>query len=209
MNFYDNYYNVAQKIRSKSARQEFYAAVIEYYYTGVEPTFKYESAEVGFTSVLISLDKSRQNKANRSKTKHEGNANENGTNEEEIKNSSDEDIFLSSISSNLLSSEEVPMEETSFPIECLKAFNDVFGTTYSTLPSNAAHTLVRMEGRYSIEEVRQMLIHRKGLWENTKWSAGLTPKKLFGSDDFESYMIQSKREEASHDNYDVGECIEI
>ena len=39
MNFLDGYFKTGDKMRSKRARQEFYAAIIEFYYKGVEPEF--------------------------------------------------------------------------------------------------------------------------------------------------------------------------
>lgn len=200
MNFYDNYYTVAQKIRSKLARQEFYAAVIEYYYSGEKQTFKYESADVGFTSVLISLDKSRRNAANRTKTKAEGNANESPTSEEGIENSSDEDIFLSS---SLHSSIEEPMEESSFPIVCLGELNRVLGTTYCSLPPSAARTLARFEGVYTPEEVRAMVEYKRADWQDTCFKRNLTPNTLFSVEHFEQYMNQSKQHAKEASEYDI------
>lgn len=59
MNFLDAYFKIGEKMRSKAARTEFYAAIIEYYYKGTEPKFKTEAAEVGWQGVLYSLDKAR------------------------------------------------------------------------------------------------------------------------------------------------------
>lgn len=59
MNFLDGYFKTGDKMRSKRARQEFYAAIIEFYYKGVEPEFKTEAAEVGFAGIRYSLEESR------------------------------------------------------------------------------------------------------------------------------------------------------
>lgn len=56
MNFYDVYWEQAQKIKSKPARCEFLSSIIEYYYTESEPTFKHDIADVGFTGIKKSLD---------------------------------------------------------------------------------------------------------------------------------------------------------
>ncbi len=105
----------------------------------------------------------------------------------------------------------VEIDTPSFPLLCLKVFNDVFSTNYGSLPSNAARTLERFDEKYTVEEVQAMLTHMRDQWTGTKFQSGLTPKKLFGSDDFEAFMHQSKQsgKEASRDNYDIGECIEI
>lgn len=60
MNFVDAFYeDMAVKIKDKKARDEFLLAIIYYYYEGVEPTFKSESAELGFAGIRFALDKAR------------------------------------------------------------------------------------------------------------------------------------------------------
>ena len=200
MNFYDNYYTVGTKVKAKAARQEYFSAVIEYYYTGNEPAFKHEAAEIAFTGVRFSLDRSRRNAANRTKTKAEGNANESGTNEEGIYESSDEDVFLSS---SLHSSIEEPMEESSFPIVCLGELNRVLGTTYCSLPPSAARTLARFEGVYTPEEVRTMVEYKRADWQDTRFKRNLTPNTLFSVEHFEQYMNQSKQHAKEASEYDI------
>lgn len=94
-----------------------------------------------------------------------------------------------------------------FPILCLREFNEIFGRDYSALPANAARTLERLQDKYSIDEVRAMLIYMKNQWSGTKFESGLTPKKLFGSDDFETYMFQSKGKGAR--DADIGEYASV
>lgn len=81
-----------------------------------------------------------------------------------------------------------------YALLCLDAFNAAMGTAISTLPKDALHNLARLEGKYPIEDVRAMVEHMRRKWEGTKYAAGLTPKKLFGPDDFEAFMHQSKTE---------------
>lgn len=200
MNFFDNYYETGSKIKSKAARQEFFAAIIEYYYSGgSEPHFKYESAEVGFTSVRISLDKSLRNSKNKRKTKREGNSNETQTKEEEKSNSFGKNIFLSS---SLLSSNTFKEECNSFPVECLGVLNDVLGTAYATLPSAAERTLLRFSETYSLDDVRRMVEFKRDQWRgDARMKHNLTPNTLFSPDHFEQYIHQS-REVTTHE-FDV------
>ena len=97
MNFLDKYWDVAAKIRGKAARAEFIVAVVEHYYTGQEPKFRSEVAEVAFEGIRNLVDTSRKQSelgqrsrpakrepnANQTLTKREPKANQTLTQEQE------------------------------------------------------------------------------------------------------------------------------
>lgn len=196
MNFFDNYYAVGKKVKSKAARHEYFAAIIEYYYSGgVEPQFKHDAAEIAFEGVRYSLNRSIRNARNRSGTKAEGNANEDATKHDCVPKSSREE---EEEVTNVTSLEE---EGASFALSCLKVLNDTLGTTYSTIPTECIRTLERFEGSYSTEEIRAMVSAKRDEWEGDAKTRGwLTPHTLFSPKNFEKYMIQTQqaREEAAH-----------
>lgn len=101
------------------------------------------------------------------------------------------------------------IDTPSFPLQCLKVLNDVLSTPYTVIPEKCIHTLERHEGVYSVDEIRHMVEVKRDEWQGSGMERNLTPHTLFSPKHFEKYMIQSKREEVIHDNYDVGECIEI
>lgn len=59
MNFHDNYYTTGQMIPDKAARGEYYTAILEYYYDGIEPKFESDFAKIAFAGVQWSLGKAR------------------------------------------------------------------------------------------------------------------------------------------------------
>ncbi|MBQ9042329.1 MAG: conserved phage C-terminal domain-containing protein [Eggerthellaceae bacterium] len=207
MNFFDSYYKVGETIRSKAARQEYFAAVIEYYYSGgQEPVFKSEQAKTGFEGVRFSLDKSLRNSSNRRKTKPEGNANESETKTARVPVSSreEEEEGLSSIEESL--EERDPFDETAMPetfaYRCLGQLNEVLGTSYTSMPPRCANVLVRFDGKYTLAEVRAMLEYKRDEWQRTKFANCLTPNTLFSLDHFEQYMNQSRASAAERSEYE-------
>lgn len=218
MNFFDNYYKVGETIRSKAARQEYFAAIIEYYYSGGrEPDFKYEQAKTGFEGVRFSLDKSLRNSSNRKKTEHEGTANESGKKRERkakengnsappvsVSSREEEEEGLSSDEESL--EERDPFDETgttaSFALQCLRAFNEAMGTAYSTMPPKCAQVLERFEGKYALDEVRAMIEFKRDEWSGTRFRNCLTPNTLFSLDHFEQYMNQSRSSAAEKREYE-------
>jgi len=60
VNFFDSYYETAQVISTVEARNEFYGAVIEYYYTGELPEFESNEARVAFMASRVNIDNSRK-----------------------------------------------------------------------------------------------------------------------------------------------------
>lgn len=60
MNFFDSYYETARVIPTREARNEFYGAVIEYYYSGEVPPFEHIEAGVAFAASRVNIDNSRK-----------------------------------------------------------------------------------------------------------------------------------------------------
>lgn len=220
MNFFDSYYNVGQTIRSKAARQEYYAAIIEYYYSGgQEPVFKYEQAKTGFEGVRFSLDKSLRNSRNRTKTKAKGNANESGTKTAAVPVSSREEEE-EGLSTNVESLEEEerkplnPFDETegegdeyaAFAAQALEAFNEIAGKQELYLSPEAFMALRRIQdsGR-TIEDVRAVIETKHAEWQDDdKMRRFIRPKTLFGGN-FESYLSEANeqaKEESKYAQYD-------
>lgn len=213
MNFLDSYFKTGDKMRSKAARQEFYTAVIEFYYKGEEPQFKTEAAEVGWEGIAYSLRKARAGRmggeANGKKGKNqppskgatkpeanrEPNPNETPTKEEEGK-------------PNGLLEEEDPLkppEETGFALLCLKALDEELGRDYTSMPPECFRTVSSFEGRYGIGDVRAMVAMKRDEWRGTDMAMHLTPNTLFSRAHFEQYMGQlaEKRQEAgAYADYD-------
>lgn len=215
MNFFDNYYSVGEKIKAKPARQEYFTAVIEYYYTGQEPNFKYDAAEIGFAGVRFSLDKSRRNSRNRRKTKPEGNANENETKAEGKaagvrKSSREEEERRGRVTSNEVTrkplnpfdDEETDDEGAAFAAQALEAFNEITGKQELYLSPDAFAALRRIQdsGR-TIADVRAVIETKHAEWQDDdKMRRFIRPKTLFGGN-FESYLSEAKEQEKEESKY--------
>lgn len=97
---------------------------------------------------------------------------------------------------------EVSPMDAPFGLLCLKALNEVLGTSYGTLPSKSAMCLSRMEGKYKPDEVRRMIEFKRDEWTGTRFASNLTPNTLFGPDHFEQYMHQSRTSAAEKSEYE-------
>ena len=219
MNFFDNYYSVGEKIKAKPARQEYFTAVIEYYYTGQEPNFKYDAAEIGFAGVRFSLDKSRRNSKNRRKTKRERNANENETKTEGKpgsvrKSSREEEERRGRVTSNEVTrnnpnpfgENETDDEGAAFAAKALEAFNEITGKQELYLSPDAFMGIRRIQdsGR-TIEDVRAVVESKYAEWaDDDKMRRWIRPQTLFGGN-FESYLSEAKeqvKEDSKYAQYD-------
>lgn len=91
------------------------------------------------------------------------------------------------------------LEDAPFWLQCLAAFNDLMGTTYTTMPEKCRHMLERSAATFSVAQVRSMVAFKREEWTGTKYRKGLTPNTLFSPDHFEQYMhqAQAEREEAA------------
>ncbi len=95
--------------------------------------------------------------------------------------------------------------ESPYGMLCLKALNEVRGTSYNTLPGKSARCLARMDGKYTVDEVKSMIQCKQAEWTGTQFARHLTPSTLFGPDHFEEYMNQSRssaQEKSKYDQYD-------
>lgn len=76
-----------------------------------------------------------------------------------------------------------------FAMECLRAYNEIMGTTYINLPRGCESYLDRMGEHYTIGQVRDMLAYYRRKWSgDDKQRQYLNMQVLFGSKGFESYM---------------------
>lgn len=85
--------------------------------------------------------------------------------------------------------EEKPL---GFPFDCLSIFNEIMGTAYGGMPPDVTRNLRSQEGRYSLDEVRDMITYKRAEWYGTKFQGNLTPQTLFSRSHFEQYIHQSK-----------------
>lgn len=98
---------------------------------------------------------------------------------------------------------EADPQSAAFGLRCLKALNDVLGTTYGQLPPTCARFLASMEGRYTDEQVRQMIEYKRDEWQGkAKMRKHLTASTLLSPDHFESYMHQSMQEGADNEAFE-------
>lgn len=213
MNFLDGYFKTGDKMRSKRARQEFYAAIIEFYYKGVEPEFKTEAAEVGFAGIRYSLEESRNQSQRGSKPRPRARKSASRTLTEAQPNVIRETSDVKPEASRTLTKKEVkedteyppycpPTEPVGdFPLRCLAALNDELGTPFTRMPSECGRTLADAEGRFSVEQVRAMVAFKRDDVAGTRWKGILTPNTLFSPDHFEQYMAQSMAERKEADRY--------
>lgn len=93
------------------------------------------------------------------------------------------------------------LEDAPFWLQCLATFNDLMGTTYTTMPEKCRHMLERSAATFSVAQVRSMIAFKREEWTGTKYRKGLTPNTLFSPDHFEQYMHQAQAEEKEEDEY--------
>lgn len=89
-----------------------------------------------------------------------------------------------------------------FAWQCLNQLNEALGTTYSSMPPKCTRTLDRFAGKYTPEEVRQMVEYKRGEWQGSRFRNCLTPNTLFSPDHFEQYMNQSRSSAAEKRDYE-------
>ena len=93
------------------------------------------------------------------------------------------------------------LEDAPFWLQCLAAFNDLMGTTYTTMPEKCRHMLERSAATFTVWQVRSMIAFKREEWTGTKYRKGLTPNTLFSPDHFEQYMHQAQAEEKEAGDY--------
>ena len=213
MNFFDGYYQVGAKIRSKESRREFFAAVIEYYYTGEEPEFASETAEVAFEGIRYSLDKSRRNAENRrakkaetdneNATKSERNEKETGTKSERnlekplsIRQEQEQEI----VSTVVETSPVTPNE--SLAKEVIGYLNARTGSSFrASTKATASAINARASEGYVLADFKAVIDGRLRKWgSDQRMREYLRPSTLF-SPKFEGYLSEARREEGDAVRY--------
>lgn len=214
MNFLDSYFRTGDKMRSKAARQEFYCAVVEYYYKGAEPSFKTEQAEIGWEGVRWSLEKARAgrlgglacaNGGDRPTADGQANPEANPQADGEADGQADPQAegeeAAGEAADETRTKEEEEEEEGKpygldspcsppFALLCLGALNDELGTAYTRLPDRCGRMIADAEGRFTVEEVRGMVRRKCREWRGTSQGKFLTPNYLFGPNNFERLMFE-------------------
>lgn len=85
----------------------------------------------------------------------------------------------------------------SFSLQCLKALNEelrgVAPVEFTRNPNG--EYVASLEGRFTVDDVREMVRFKRREWEGTKFQQNLNPGTLFSPDKFEGYVIASKMKE--------------
>ena len=85
----------------------------------------------------------------------------------------------------------------SFSIQCLKALNEelrgVAPVEFTRNPNG--EYIASLEGRFTVDDVREMVRFKRKEWEGTKFQQNLNPGTLFSPDKLEGYVIASKMKE--------------
>lgn len=88
-------------------------------------------------------------------------------------------------------------EKPSFSLQCLKALNEelrgVAPVEFTRNPNG--EYIASLEGRFTVDDVREMVRFKRKEWEGTKFQQNLNPVTLFSPEKFESYVIASKMKE--------------
>ena len=212
MNFLDGYYSTAGKIKNKNARAEFITAVVDYFYSECEPSFKYEVSEVAFSAVKYSLDKAITGKkggnATQAKLKKLNSARVAKTEKNELCQPTKEDISLD-ISKDILEKEEEREKQPStfdnsggsvqqspkiaFAKNAIEIFNEVTGQGFLLLSSDLVFALGKIyDSQRTLEDVRIVVKTKFREWgDDSKMAKFVRPSTLFGQK-FEEYLTQSK-----------------
>lgn len=85
----------------------------------------------------------------------------------------------------------------SFSLQCLKALNEelrgVAPVEFTRNPNG--EYVASLEGRFTVDDVREMVRFKRKEWEGTKFQQNLNPGTLFSPDKLEGYVIASKMKE--------------
>ena len=85
----------------------------------------------------------------------------------------------------------------SFSIQCLKALNEelrgVAPVEFTRNPNG--EYIASLEGRFTVDDVREMVRFKRKEWEGTRFQQNLNPGTLFSPDKLEGYVIASKMKE--------------
>ena len=88
-------------------------------------------------------------------------------------------------------------EKESFPLQCLAALNEelrgIAPVEFTRNPNG--EYIASLEGRFTVDDVREMVRFKRREWEGTKFQQNLNPGTLFSPDKFEGYVIASKMKE--------------
>ena len=85
----------------------------------------------------------------------------------------------------------------SFSLQCLKALNEelrgVAPVEFTRNPNG--EYIASLEGRFTVDDVREMVRFKRKEWEGTRFQQNLNPGTLFSPEKLEGYVIASKMRE--------------
>lgn len=219
MNFtcFDKFMMVLDSIPDEGDRMRMALAIIEYGTEGKDPGFGYPMSAI-FEGMREDIDNSRDARANNKGGRPRGSRNKapaappapaaevschekNGGSENEKPpfpvsetpvSENGNPIQANTDQANPGQSKENPLPP--FPDLCLMALNEELGTAFTTMPAKCRRTLERSEGAATVEEVREMVRHKRDEFRGTQFRGCLTPNTLFSPDHFEQYVHQAREE---------------
>lgn len=101
------------------------------------------------------------------------------------------------ISKERIREEKIREEKPSFSLQCLKALNEelrgVAPVEFTRNPNG--EYIASLEGRFTVDDVREMVRFKRSEWEGTRFQQNLNPGTLFSPDKFEGYVVASKMKE--------------
>ena len=193
---------------------EYCMVVVMYGSYGIEPEGRSWPVMAAFRGIKGDIDNSiayrergkkggRPKKAKEVKTSNETGFNQSEQSENGLKPHAEEVLSQSETGSAYSLAKPIPVlpikkeEKESFPLQCLAALNEelrgIAPVEYTRNPNG--EYIASLEGRFTVDDVREMVRFKRREWEGTKFQQNLNPGTLFSPDKFEGYVSASKMKE--------------
>lgn len=193
---------------------EYCMVVVMYGSYGIEPEGRSWPVMAAFRGIKGDIDNSiayrergkkggRPKKAKGVKTSNETGFNQSEQSENGLKPHAEEVLSQSETGSAYSLAKPIPVlpiekeEKESFPLQCLAALNEelrgIAPVEYTRNPNG--EYIASLEGRFTVDDVREMVRFKRREWEGTKFQQNLNPGTLFSPDKLEGYVIASKMKE--------------
>ena len=216
MDFYPNYHKTG-RLMKRAAQDEYYGAIIRYYFEGIEPEFKNAEAAIGFQAITPSLEKQRAGRvaglassAARS-TNCATDATTDGITEPATDYTTDESTEqpTNGAADGEQATSEQAYKRTSIvktpkaPFEEIVSYlNDRTGRRYSPKSQETRkHITARLSEGYSLEDFKRVIDNMCGKWLGTKMSEFLRPSTLFRPSHFDEYLNATSPKEDEYAQY--------
>lgn len=190
MQIFDSYIEAGQELNLKDKR-EYYTALIEFIYYGVEPNLK-GAAKAIFTAIRPSLELSKQ----RSEQGKKGAAKTNlaGRQNGDLPGGKTEISGSSNSNSNSKSNKEgiakaIPEKNAQTIAEVIDYLNAKLGTRYKATSAQASkHINARINEGYTLDDFKAVIDKKHAQWkDDPNMAKFLRPETLFGTK-FDGYL---------------------